>query len=83
MTIPSWLRAALITAAQSFAGTVLVALLGVLDQVREWTETRNPPDLSAFGSVVVGAATAAAAGVITAIVRAIKPPEHTYTPGDH
>lgn len=78
--MPTWLKAALITAVQSFAGTVLIALLGVLDQVREWTESGNPPDLSAFGSVVVGAATAAAAGLITAVSRAIKPPEQSYGP---
>lgn len=76
--MPNWLRAALITAAQSFAGTVLVGLLGVLDAVNQWAQGGDPPDLSTFSKIVAGAATAAAAGVVTAVVRAIKPPEQTY-----
>lgn len=76
--LPTWLRAALITGAQSFAGTVAVGLLGVLDAFNAWAQTGDPVDLSVFAKLVAGAATAAAAGVITAVVRYFKPVENTY-----
>lgn len=77
--LPTWLRAAVITAGQTAVAALLLVLLDVLFDVQDWVEDpTNPVDLS-------GAATAAGvvvitflSGVVTAVVRAVKPPENTY-----
>jgi hypothetical protein len=78
--MPNYVKAALITAVQTFVASTLVTLLGVLSAVQGWVGGGEPPDLTAPAKVVVSALVAAVAGVVTAIYRAAKPPETTYTP---
>lgn len=77
--MPNYLKAALITAAQTFVASTLATLLGVLGAVQSWVGGGDPPDLTAPAKIVASAFLAAVAGVITAIYRAAKPPETTYT----
>lgn len=79
-SLPSWLRAAVITSVQTFVGTFLVTLLGLLGQVQEWVGGGEPPDLTAPAKALASAFVALAVGVVTAVYRKLNPPEDTYAP---
>lgn len=76
--MPSYLKAALITAAQTFIAATLATLLGLLGAVQDWVGGGAPPDITAPAKVVMSALVAAVAGIVTAVWRAMKPPEQDY-----
>lgn len=77
--MPSWLKAALITAAQAFFASAFVTLTGLLGQVQEWLDNGAEPDWSSAAKLLGSALVAAVAGLLTAVHRGLKPPEQTYT----
>lgn len=77
-SLPTWLRAAVITAGQTFVGTFLVTLLGVLADVQEWLNDGPAPSLDAPAKAVLSAVVALAVGIVTAAYRALRPVQNTY-----
>lgn len=80
MTMPTWLKAALITSAQTFLASAFVTLTGLLAEIQDWINDGVEPHWSNAAKLLGSAAAAAASGVITGIWRALKPPEETYSP---
>ncbi len=76
--LPPAIRAAVITSVQTFVGTALVTLLGILGAVQDWVGGGDPPDLTAPAKVVASAAVAVVVGVVTALYRTVKPPAESY-----
>lgn len=65
-------KAALNTAWQSFAGAALLATLGLFNEIQDWVNGGNLPDVSIAARGVTSAAVAAVAGLITWAVRGIQ-----------
>lgn len=79
--LPTWLRAAIITAGQAAAAVILLAVIDLLFDVQDWvSDPTNPVDISGFGKVVIGALITAITFIVTAVIRKLKPPESSYTP---
>ena len=70
--LPDSLRAAIMTTIFTFVGTVGAATLGLLSEVDGWINDGVQPDWSAFGSVVLSAAVAVAAGIVNWVVREVQ-----------
>lgn len=65
-------KAALNTAWQSFAGAALLSLLGLFNDLQDWVNGGNLPDVSIATRGITSAAIAAAAGLITWAVRGVQ-----------
>lgn len=77
--IPPWLRAAIITSAQVAAGYLLLIVLNLLFDISAWlSDPTNPVDLSTPAKLAVGVLITFITGVVTAVYRAIRPPQNTY-----
>jgi hypothetical protein len=76
--LPTWLRAAIITSAQAFAGTVLALFLAVVPELLGWINGGTIPDLATYAKLLAGAVAAFVTGVVTAIYRKLKPIEQSY-----
>lgn len=76
--LPTWLRAAVITSAQAFAGTVLALFLAVVPELLGWVNGGTIPDLATYAKLLAGATAAFVTGVLTAIYRKLKPIEQSY-----
>ncbi len=77
--IPPAIRAGLTTGWVTFAGTALIAVIGLLDAVRGWAETGgDPPDFSQWTRLVAAAAAALASAVVNTLYRFIRPPAVSY-----
>lgn len=80
-TLPTWLRAAIITSGQAAAASILIALVDLLFDLQDWvSDPTNPVDVSGFGKLVIGAVITAATFIVTAVFRKIKPPDNSYQP---
>jgi hypothetical protein len=77
-SLPPAIRSGVITALVTFAGALCVAVLGLLDAVRQWLETGDPIDYGVATKAAVSAVIALASGVVNAIYRAIRPPALSY-----
>lgn len=77
MTIPTWLRASLITAAQATAAAVL-ATFGFA--AVDWIEGDTVDWVATLGNFRTAVA-AVLLPVVVAVHRKVKPPEDTYTGG--
>lgn len=81
MRLPTWLRAAIITAAQVLAAAVLAVVLDVLRLLTVWAFGGDPPaldDLRAAALAIVGAILVFLTAVVTAIYRRIRPLAASY-----
>lgn len=76
--MPSWLKAALITTAQTFLASAFITLTGLLGEIQDWINDGAEPDWSSTAKLLGSAAIAAASGLVTAAWRALKPPEADY-----
>lgn len=72
--LPSWLRAALITAGQMVAATALVTLVNIMGDV----SADRPVDWLGAARDIRDQGLAAATLVVVVLHRAIRPPEATY-----
>ena len=52
LSLPTWLRAACITAAQAFVASFLVLLLGLIGDVQEWVDSGVTPDWSVWAKAL-------------------------------
>lgn len=76
--LPTWLRAAVITGAQTFVGTVLALFLAVIPDLLGWVNGGAIPDLATYAKLLAGAVAAFVTGVLTAVYRKVKPIETSY-----
>lgn len=77
-SLPTWLRAAVITSIQTFVAATLVGFINLFGEVQSWVDDGVAPDFSIFARTVASAAIAAAVGVITAVYRVLRPVENAY-----
>lgn len=78
-SLPTWLRAAVVTGAQAAAASLLLLFLDFLADVQGWiADPTNPVDLSGLGKAAIGVVFTLATFVVTAIVRVVRPAENTY-----
>lgn len=77
-SLPTWLRAAVITSGQTFVGSFLVLLLGLLGDVQDWLDGGAAPSLDVAAKALVSLLVAFGTGVITAGYRAVRPVQNTY-----
>lgn len=77
-TLPTWLRAAVITSIQTFIAATLVGFINLFGEVQSWVDDGVVPDFSIFARTVASAAIAAAVGVVTAVYRVLRPVENAY-----
>lgn len=75
---PSWARAAWATGWQTFAGVVLLGVLGLLDQIREYVAGGPSPDWGQFGRDLADASLVLTAALVTAVWRRARPAEAAY-----
>lgn len=78
MKLPTWLRASLITAFQSFIGALIAFVLSLLKGAMEWVEDGTVPDWSIGTKVFASAVLAIVIGLVTAAYRLARPVENTY-----
>lgn len=77
--LPTWLCAAVISAAQAAAAAVLVVVLSLLVDVKAWVEDpADPIEFRNHATAVFAALMAFAQAVVVAVHRAVRPPENTY-----
>ena len=76
--LPTWLRAAVITGFQTFLGSFLVLLLGLLSDVQDWVDGGAVPNFEWLAKALVSLIIAFVTGVITAAYRTVRPVENTY-----
>jgi hypothetical protein len=78
-SLPTWLRAALITGAQALAASLLLILLNLVVDIQSWVSDRsNPVDLSGSAQAVAAAVMTFATFLVTAVYRSVKPVENSY-----
>lgn len=75
---PSWARAAWATGWQTFAGVVLFAALGMLEQLRESIAGGPAPDWGQWWRDLADASLVLAAAGVTAVWRRFRPAEAAY-----
>lgn len=75
---PSWLRAAVTTAAQVLLATLATSTLKVLDAVRLWSTIGTRPDFAVYLHDLGDATIVFSSMVVTAVWRRWRPPEHAY-----
>lgn len=79
--LPSWARAALNTAWQTFAAATVPALLRFLADLESWAAgAGRAPSAGVLGHLAAAALVAALAAAITAVFRAVRPAEAAYGP---
>lgn len=71
--LPVWLRAAVITSAQTFIGTFLALLLAMVPDALDWVNGGAIPDLATYAKLLAAAFAAFITGVVTAAYRRVKP----------
>jgi hypothetical protein len=76
--LPTWLRAAVITGFQTFLGSFLVLLIGLLSEVQDWVDGGAAPNLEFAAKAIVSLVIAFVTGTLTALYRAVRPVENTY-----
>lgn len=77
--IPPWLRAALITGGQALIGSLLLILVSLAADVNDWlSDPTNPVDISGPAKLAMAAAITFVTFLVTAVYRAIRPPQNTY-----
>lgn len=76
--LPPAIRAGITTGWVTFSGAALIAVLGLLDAVREWVEGGIQPDFSQWTRLVAAAAVALASAVVNTVYRFIRPPALSY-----
>lgn len=83
-SLPTWLRATVITAGQSLLGGVLAVVLSLLLDVQQWvSDPTNPVDISGAGTAVILLLFTFCTAVVTAIMRKVKPVENSYPEPAH
>jgi hypothetical protein len=77
--LPTWLRAAVISAVQAAVAAVLVVVLSLIVDVQAWVEDPSDPvEFRNHATAVFAALMAAAQAIVVAVHRAIRPVEDTY-----
>lgn len=79
LKLPTWLRAAIITAIQAALGAFLLWLIDLGADVQDWvSDSSNPVDISGSGRALLGLLIGLCTGVVTGVYRAIRPVENDY-----
>lgn len=76
--LPTWLRAAINTAWQSFVGSFALLLLAALGDAQDWLDTGVVPDLAFYRKAILSLVIAFVAAIVTAIFRKVRPAEKAY-----
>lgn len=78
-SLPTWLRAAVISGAQALGASLLVIVLATLVDVQAWlSDPTDPIEFSGQAAAAGAAIVAFAQGITVAIHRALRPVENTY-----
>lgn len=79
LKLPTWLRAAIITAVQALAGAALLWLIDLAADVQDWiSDPANPVDISGAGRALIGLLIGLCTGIVTGVYRALRPVQNDY-----